>query len=216
MRVPRGTDYIYSYCVKINNVPLNLTGASITFTVKNTKDGDIYFQRKNTVAGGGDTQIEIVSASDGLILIKIDRANTLNLTRRDCWCDLYVAISTKDYVPLYEPFIISKTALTGSETEIGIDIHPSKTLRYLVTNNSTLTRKGGAGWTTEPTVEFDGANIKITSVDSEFTSGLTKVTLTNENISYDANGSGSSTTGLIYIYPLSGDYPFMFFINIYS
>ena len=216
MRVPRGTDYIHSYCVKINNVPLNLTGASITFTVKNTRDGDIYFQRKNTAAGGGDTQIEVVSASDGLILIKLDRSNTLNLTRRDCWCDLYISISTSDYVPMYEPFIISKTALTGSETEVGIDISPIKTLRYLVTDSSTLIRKGGSGWTTEPTVAFNGGNIVVTSADDEFASGYTKVTLTNENISYDANGSGSSTTGLIYIYPLTDDYPFMFFINIYS
>ena len=214
MRIVRGSDFRYSKQCLINGVPLNLTGASITFTVKNSKNGDILFQRKNTAAGGSDSEIEIISATDGLILIKGDRANTLTINRQICFCDLYVAISTRDHVPIYEEFIITESALQGTETYIGGSEAADKYLRYLATDASTLTRQAGRGWTTEPTLAFNSTDIEITSADAEFTLGKTFVDLSNKDVSHDENGSGSSTTGLVIIKPLTGDYPFT--INIYT
>jgi hypothetical protein len=216
MRVIRGSDFRYSKQCLINGVPLNLTGASITFTVKESKDGDVVFQRKNTAAGGSDAQIEIVSATDGLVLIKGDRANTTSMERQVNFCDLYIAKSTSDYICMYEEFIVGKSALQGTETVIGDSDSASKFLRYLATDGSTLTDKAGKGWTTEPTLAFNSTNIEITSADAEFTLGQTFVELSNKNISFDANGSGTSTTGLIIIKPITADYPFTINIYVYS
>ena len=213
MRVPRGADYKYSKRCLINNVPLNLTSAYIILTVKDSRDGDILFQKKNDVAGGNTSEIEVVSATDGLILIKIDRSDTLSLTRRDCFCDLYINIGTADYVIMYERFILVKTALQGGESIIGGSEVASKYLRYLATNASTLTRQSGRGWSTEPTLSFSSTNIHIASADAELTLGKTFIELSNQNIDHDENGSGSSTASLAIIKPIAADYPFT--INVY-
>lgn len=215
MRVPRGVDFEISIVCKSRKMPLNITGAFIVFTVKESKDGNIIFQKKNDVAGGSDSEILIVSGSDGLLLIKLDRSDTLSVTNSNCFCDLYVNLGSSDHVPLYEKFIIAKTALQGSEDILGGSEVPNKTLRFFVLNNSTITLKSSRGWTTIPTASFVGGNIQIASSDSEFINGKTKVVITNDNISYDANGSGSSTEGLIIIKPESGDYPFTINVNIY-
>ena len=215
MRVPRGTDYKYSKRCLINNVPLNLTSAYIVLTVKNTRDGDILFQKKNDVAGGSTSEIEVVSATDGLILIKIDRSDTLSLTRRDCFCDLYINIGTADYIIMYERFILVKTALQGDESIIGGGESASKYLRYLATNASTLTRQAGRGWSTEPTLSFSSTNIHIASADGELTLGKTFIELSNLNIDHDENGSGSSTASLAIIKPIAADYPFTINVFVY-
>ena len=57
---------------------VDLTGSQITFSVKIKLSGSYIFQRKNTLAGGGDTQIEITDAVNGEALLKIVPANTIN------------------------------------------------------------------------------------------------------------------------------------------
>lgn len=217
MRIKRGEDFRLSLQAKLNGVPLDLTGASIYFSVKETADSaDVLFQLKNTAAGGGDTQIEVVDIDEGLLLIKGDRNNTIEIERRYCFCDCYVSISGKDYIILSEEFIVGKTLSGGAV--VGGSTVPTKILIYLAEDNATLTRIAGSGWADEPVPAFDledTPNINIVSDEAEFTLGRTHIEITNGNISFDANGSGSSTTGLVIIKPEAGDYPFEFEVWLY-
>lgn len=58
---------------------LNLTGFSATFTVDD-KDGVKQFERKNTAAGGDDTQIKFTDADGGVLQVYIVPTNTANMT----------------------------------------------------------------------------------------------------------------------------------------
>jgi len=57
----------------------NITAASLTFTVKDAVEGSVVFQRKNTAAGGDDTEIEITNGAGGIFVVKIIPANTSSL-----------------------------------------------------------------------------------------------------------------------------------------
>ena len=216
MRIKRGSDFKVSVQAKVNNVVLPLTGMSIIFSVKDSPNSsNILFQLRNTAAGGGDSQIEIVDADNGIILIKGSRNDTVQLDRTIYYCDCYVYNTTNNYIVLNEEFIIEKTALQTSESVSGRITSVSKYLRYIAEDDSTLTRRSGYGWTTEPVPGFNGDNIEVNSDDSEFAIGYTHVDMTNQNISYDSNGSGGSSTGKIIIKPEAADYPFEFEIWLY-
>ena len=66
-----------------DDAPINLTGASLWFTVKektSDPDASAIFQKKNTAAGGGDTEIKVTDAVNGSAEIYIvpDDTNEVN------------------------------------------------------------------------------------------------------------------------------------------
>lgn len=58
---------------------LNLAGFKVTFTVDD-KAGVKQFERKNTAAGGGDTEIKFTNAAGGILQVYIVPASTSNMT----------------------------------------------------------------------------------------------------------------------------------------
>jgi len=62
-----------------NDVAFDLTGFKITFSVGDV-NGDILFARKNTEAGGGDAEIQIIDAVGGILRVYIVPENTANMT----------------------------------------------------------------------------------------------------------------------------------------
>jgi len=62
-----------------NDAPVDLTGASITFTVKSKMsdpDTQAVFQKKNTAAGGGDSEIKVLDPAGGSAEVYIVPADT--------------------------------------------------------------------------------------------------------------------------------------------
>jgi uncharacterized protein GlcG (DUF336 family) len=62
-----------------NDVPFDLTGFKVTFSVGNA-DGNVLFARKDTEAGGGDAEIEIIDAVGGVLRVYIVPENTADMT----------------------------------------------------------------------------------------------------------------------------------------
>ena len=61
---------------------VDLTGLSIEFIAKeDASSSTAQIQRLNTAAGGGDTQIKVMSASLGLCVVYLTSANTAGLTQ---------------------------------------------------------------------------------------------------------------------------------------
>jgi hypothetical protein len=58
--------------------PLNLTGFKATFTVDD-KAGVKQFERKNTAAGGGDTEIKFTDAGGGVLQVYLVPGSTANM-----------------------------------------------------------------------------------------------------------------------------------------
>lgn len=65
-----------------NDVPVDLTGAKLTFTVKSKMsdpDTQAILQKKNSAAGGGDTEIKILNAAGGsaeIYIVPLDTDTT--------------------------------------------------------------------------------------------------------------------------------------------
>jgi len=62
-----------------NDVAFDLTGFKVTFSVGNV-EGDVLYARKNTEAGGGDAEIEIIDAVGGVLRVYIVPENTGDMT----------------------------------------------------------------------------------------------------------------------------------------
>jgi len=78
-----------------NGDPIDLTGSSITFTVKeNVADEEPVIQRKNEAAGGDDSQIEMTDPANGIFEIHIIPENTSSLTAKGYAYDIQVILSS--------------------------------------------------------------------------------------------------------------------------
>jgi hypothetical protein len=81
--VPRGADQEFLLKYTLNKVPQTLTGAKIWATIRHSGTSALLFKRRNTAAGGGDSEIEIVSPQSGDTLghfrLKFVPANTADL-----------------------------------------------------------------------------------------------------------------------------------------
>ena len=62
-----------------NDVAFDLTGFKVTFSVGGA-DSDIVFARKNTEAGGSETEIDIIDAVGGILRVYIVPENTADMT----------------------------------------------------------------------------------------------------------------------------------------
>ena len=93
---------------------IDLTSASITFSVKeNTSDTSPVFTRKNTAAGGNDNEIEVTSATDGLFLVKLSTANTSGLDIKAYYYSVTVNDGTS-YITHSGSLIVQQSAYDGA------------------------------------------------------------------------------------------------------
>jgi len=80
-----------------DGVALPITGAKVWFTVKedlDDADSAAVFQRKNTAAGGSDTEILITDGVNGVVEIYIVPANTSSLENGKFEFDVQVQLAT--------------------------------------------------------------------------------------------------------------------------
>lgn len=93
---------------------IDLTSATVTFSVKESvSDTSSVFQRKNTAAGGSDTEVEVTSATDGLFLVKLSQTNTLTLSVRSYYFDCQVNDGT-NYVTHSGALIVQQSVNDGA------------------------------------------------------------------------------------------------------
>ena len=131
--INKGEDHTIRHrVVNTQNGAVNLTGASIYVYFRTSPSGNTYvFQKRNTAAGGGDTEVEVISASNGDILIKPDRTSTSLLTNRVYYMEVYTVISGKDYIQTEVIKVRQNSTNTSSSS--------STTPRYLTIANGGIT-----------------------------------------------------------------------------
>jgi hypothetical protein len=131
--INKGEDHTIRHrVVNTQNGAVNLTGASIYAYMRTSASGNTYvFQKRNTAAGGGDSEIEVVGAANGDILIKLDDDSTALLTNRVYYLEIYTTISGADYIQT----IIIKVRQNSTNTSAS----SSTTPRYLTIANGGIT-----------------------------------------------------------------------------
>lgn len=77
-----------------DGVVFDLTGASITFTVRETELGAESFKRQNLAAGGDATEIEDSDLANGEFKVHIIPTNTSGLTPGKFFYDIEITTST--------------------------------------------------------------------------------------------------------------------------
>jgi len=78
-----------------NDDPVPITDAEIIFSVKADFDDENYiFQRKNSFAGGGDTEIKITDGANGEAEIYLVPDNTKDLSAGTYVYDVWVKLTT--------------------------------------------------------------------------------------------------------------------------
>jgi len=93
---------------------IDLTSATITFSVKESvSDSSPVFTRKNTAAGGNDSEVEITSASDGLFLVKLSETNTLALEVKSYYYSVTVNDGTS-YITHSGSLIVQQSVYDGA------------------------------------------------------------------------------------------------------
>lgn len=78
-----------------DDIAVPIIGAEIIFSVKaNFTDEEYIFQRKNSFAGGGDTEIKITDGGNGLAEIYLVPDNTKDLTKGTYVYDVWVKLTS--------------------------------------------------------------------------------------------------------------------------
>src|SRR3990167_602531 len=150
-------------------------------------------ERKNTAAGGGDTQLTVAYSAVTLfstITVLLQPSITSQLLAKDFWYDITSedASDSDDH----ETILQGKFTLIGDVQSpydgnliVGI-LTANKKITFYVTNANTVAKVESYGWTTVPTAVASGGVITITSADSEFIVGKTRMFFTNNNVNYPA------------------------------
>jgi len=104
-----GRDYTASFTLTVStssgNVPYDLTGASVWFHVKNSQDDadtDALIQKRNTAAGGGDTEVLVTDATGGVLEVYILPTDTEEMSGEYVY-DLVVENSSGKISQAIEP-----------------------------------------------------------------------------------------------------------------
>jgi len=123
LHITRGESgtFLLTVTNQTTNVPIDITGAKVWFTVKNrVEDVNAIIAKKNLAAGGVDGQILITLPQTGLAIgqaqVFIDPADTAGLDpEQTYWCDAWVQITTnKRYqVIANTPFTIDPAVTTS-------------------------------------------------------------------------------------------------------
>jgi len=116
-----GTNDYFKFTLtnKDNGNAIPLDGAEITFSVKKLINDAAYtFQRHNTAAGGGDTEIDFLpiamggtgDGTDGKIIVYTVPANTSGKDPGEYVYDLYITDSSSSIdIPIIDVFRIKKS-----------------------------------------------------------------------------------------------------------
>lgn len=76
----RGDSHNQLFRVTLAGTGFDLDGWSIVFSVKHKKsDDDAVIEKKNALAGGGDSEIEIIDSDEGTLVVKILPLDTTDL-----------------------------------------------------------------------------------------------------------------------------------------
>lgn len=171
-------------------------------------------QRKNTAAGGGNTQLTVAySATTGLstIVVLLQPSLTSQLAAKDYWYDITSehASDPDDHETILQgKFTLQGDVQTPFDGNLIIgDLMANKFIEFYVTNANTIVEVSGKafGWTSKPTAGGSGGVFDIISADDEFIVGKTKIFPTNWNVNWTP-----PTVGEFQITAQAGDYPFSF------
>lgn len=175
-----------------NGGVLDLTSASITASFKQHGTATTnLFTRRNTTAGGGDTEIEVLSETSGIYEIKLVPANTSSLTIRSLYCLVTITIDSVDYTGTFY-LKIRDNKDYGTPVD-NVVLTPYKKIVWTMVNGGTPSRVLKAGFTGTPTATVSGDDVTLTSADLEFDA-------TGDFFSNFKDYSiGTSTTGSIVI-----------------
>jgi len=90
---------------------VNLTGASITFTVKESIEQTLVAEiiRQNTAAGGDDNEIEIDDAAAGLYSVKLVPVNTASLDEGGYYYDIKITLSGREETVASNKLLVKAT-----------------------------------------------------------------------------------------------------------
>ena len=146
---------------------LNLTGAEITVNFKQYgTDTTNLFTKRNTAAGGSDSEVEIIDAALGFYKIKILSANTSALTIRTLHVGITITISSTDYTDSLFLKIIENKG-TGIPVD-NVILQPYKKIVWTMVNGGTPTLVLKAGFDGTPTATISGSTVTLTSAALEF------------------------------------------------
>jgi len=109
--VPRGSTKRFKLTTKIDDVLLDLTGSKIYATVKERiEDVGFLIRKRNTAAGGSDSEIEILlpqtgaGAVTGQFKLKFVPTDTANLTPDKTYVvDVWVVTAADEHFQVVEP-----------------------------------------------------------------------------------------------------------------
>lgn len=175
-----------------NGGVLDLTTCSITAAFKQHATATTnLFTRRNTTAGGGDTEVLVLSATNGIYEIKLVPANTSSLSIRSLYCLVTITIDEVDYT---ETFYLKIRDNKDYGTPVdSVVLTPYKKIVWTMVNGGTPTLILKAGFDGTPTAAVVDDTVTLTSAALEF--DATGSTFSN----FSDYSIGTSNTGTIEI-----------------
>lgn len=164
---------------------VDLTSAEITFTLKSDPTSSTaQVQRFNTAAGGGDTQIKTISASLGLVVVYLSRANTLALTGDTLYYgELQVTDSNSDSHIIEERFKVRHGLNTSGTASISNILQANKYAKIKCTYEDTVSVEEQYKFDSTISASITSGVLTITST-AEFPKGETQILNTYDIISW--------------------------------
>ncbi|MCR4306975.1 MAG: hypothetical protein NUV80_00210 [Candidatus Berkelbacteria bacterium] len=155
---------------------LTLTSASIYATIKEDRDSStVKVLKRNTTAGGGDTEILVTSSPYGLVFLT--RADTLGLEERTYYMDIVVEIGDNSYVVYNDIIKIEKTVRTTGDSAEDISVIATKYYEAAIDSDAAETVSVERGFTGALTPSRSSTGLfLITSISGEFVSNKTEIT----------------------------------------
>lgn len=182
----KGESAILEYQVKNNSGGVvDLTSAEITFTLKEDATSDTaQVQRFNTAAGGGDTQVKVVSASLGLVVVYLSRANTLALTGDTMYYgELQVTDSSDNSHIIEERLTVRHGLNTSGTASISNILQANKYAKIKCTYEDTVSVEEQYKFSSTITASITDGVLTINSI-AEFTQGETQILSTYDIYSW--------------------------------
>lgn len=202
----RGSDFIIPFEARNEyGGVIDLTGASIYFTLKDDPDStSILITKENTAGGGSDSEIEVINATNGLGVVKILRTDTLALTNRNYYYDIFVD-NAEDSVVINSILRLEKTVKGSGSVIVPTALDGGKAI-WFKNVNGVLTTEIASGWTSNPTASWSGTTLTLTSSGSEFTDAMiTDSSLTGQFVLTSASAGTriidfNTTSGTFWIF----------------
>lgn len=203
MIMKRGIDFVIPFEARNEyGGTIDLTGTSIYFTLKADPDStSILISKENTAGGGSDSEIEVLSATNGLGIVKILRNDTLTMANRNYYYDILVGST----VVVNAVLKLEKTVKGSGGNIIPVALDNGKTILFKNVNG-TLTTEVASGWTSNPTAVWSGTTLTVTSSGSEFLDAMiTDSSLTGQFVLTSQSTSTrvldfNTTSGTFWIY----------------